>query len=382
MIRLSLYSGEFLSNLPSFIIVNLLSLRTFVIFINPLYCRSSREIKILASGSFLQKFNISEQSSTFCLISTIRCLLKDSIILSAKNLLDPASGNPIVGPSQDMILGINYLTRIQPGVKGENKVFKDVNEVMIACDVGAIHMQAKIKVKIEDAYVETSGGRVILNDYLPEGIPFINEPLNDKAVNRIIAKVYKEMGGGITVRMLDAIKDVGFKYAMVFGATIGMEDIIVPAEKKTIVDRSQKKADELYEEYRKGIISAEERYNKIQDIWTRASNEVATALIETLKKDRNGFNPVYMMADSGARGSTTQMRQLAGMRGLMAKPGGDIIELPIKSNFYEGLSVIEFFISTNGARKGLADTALKIAKLNEKDKHFKGFVKKEKYWRK
>ncbi len=283
------------------------------------------------------------------------------LMLSAKNLLDPASGNPIVGPSQDMILGINYLTRIQPGVKGENKVFKDVNEVMIACDVGAIHMQAKIKVKIGDVYLETSGGRVILNDYLPDGIPFINEPLNDKAVNRIIAKVYKEMGGGITVRMLDAIKDVGFKYAMVFGATIGMEDIIVPAEKKTIVEKSQKKADELYEEYRKGIISAEERYNKIQDIWTRASNEVATALIETLKKDRNGFNPVYMMADSGARGSTTQMRQLAGMRGLMAKPGGDIIELPIKSNFYEGLSVIEFFISTNGARKGLADTALKTA---------------------
>lgn len=284
------------------------------------------------------------------------------LMLSAKNLLDPASGNPIVGPSQDIILGVNYLTRIQDGVKGEGKVFKDFNEVFKAIAVDAVHLEARIKVMSGDGnLIETSPGRIIFNDYLPEGVPFINEPLNDKAVNRLISRVYKELGAGITVRMLDAIKDVGYKYAMVFGATIGMEDIIVPAEKKIIIDKAQKKVDELREDYKKGIISTEERYNKTQDIWTKAMGEVSGALMEALKKNKNGFNPVYMMADSGARGSATQIRQLAGMRGLMTKPGGEIIEIPIKSNFYEGLSVMEFYISTNGARKGLADTALKTA---------------------
>jgi DNA-directed RNA polymerase subunit beta' len=283
------------------------------------------------------------------------------LMLSAKNLLDPANGNPIVGPSQDMILGINYLTRIQEGVKGEGKCFKDENEVIFAVEAQTVHLQAKIKVKMNGVYVETSPGRIILNDALPEGIPYINEPLNDKRVSKIIAETYKKKGAALTVRMLDAIKDTGFRYATVFGATIGMEDIIVPENKKDILEKAQGKADVLYEEYRNGIISSEERFNKIQDIWTRASQEVAHSLMETLKKDKKGFNPVYMMADSGARGSATQIRQLAGMRGLMTKPGGDIIELPIKSNFKEGLSVIEFYISTNGARKGLADTALKTA---------------------
>ncbi|OHD15494.1 MAG: DNA-directed RNA polymerase subunit beta', partial [Spirochaetes bacterium GWB1_27_13] len=298
------------------------------------------------------------------------------LMLSAKNLLDPANGNPIVGPSQDMILGINYLTRVQEGVKGEGKWFKNLNEVVIAVEAKTIHLQAKIRIKIDemflqkrpikeklidDKYLETTAGRLIFNDALPATIDYINEPLNDKRINKIIGEVYKRRGAAITVRMLDAVKNVGFKYATVFGATIGMEDIIVPHNKKDILEKAQTKADVLYKEYRDGIISSEERFNKIQDIWTRASQEVAQALLETLKKDKNGFNPVYMMADSGARGSTTQIRQLAGMRGLMTKPGGDIIELPIKSNFKEGLSVIEFFISTNGARKGLADTALKTA---------------------
>ncbi len=283
------------------------------------------------------------------------------LMLSSKNLLDPANGNPIVGPSQDMILGINYLTRIQDGVKGQGKFFKDKNEVMFAYFTGAVHPQAKVTVKLDGKYVETSPGRVIFNDSLPEGVDFINEPLNDKRVSKIIGEIYKKKGTAITVKMLDAIKDIGFKYAMVFGATIGMEDIIVPDNKKEIVEKAQIKADKIYKEYRDGIISAEERYNKIQDIWKRATNDISNSLIETLKKDKGGFNPVYMMADSGARGSTTQIRQLAGMRGLMTKPGGDIIELPIKSNFKEGLSVIEFYISTNGARKGLADTALKTA---------------------
>jgi DNA-directed RNA polymerase subunit beta' len=284
-----------------------------------------------------------------------------TLMLSSKNLLDPANGKPIVGPSQDMVLGINYLTRIQEGVKGENKIFKDKNEVLVASDVGAVHLQAKIKVFIDGQLIETSPGRIILNDSFPEGIEFINEPLNDKRINKIIAKVFKERGAAVTVKMLDAIKDVGFKYATRFGATIGLDDIIVPENKKEIIDKAQSKADVLYKEYKEGIISADERYNKIQDIWTRASHDVSLSLLETLKKDKKGFNPVYMMADSGARGSSTQIRQLAGMRGLMAKPTGEIIELPIKSNFKEGLSVIEFYISTNGARKGLADTALKTA---------------------
>ncbi|MCG8573166.1 MAG: DNA-directed RNA polymerase subunit beta', partial [Spirochaetes bacterium] len=283
------------------------------------------------------------------------------LMLSSTNLLDPANGNPIVGPSQDMVLGINYLTRIQEGVKGEGKCFKDTYEVLKVVELDLVHMQAKIKVKVDDKYIETSPGRVILNDNLPDGIDFINEPLNDKRVNKIISEVFKETGAAITVKMLDAIKDIGFSYAMRFGATIGMDDVIVPEEKSVILDKAQGKADEIYEDYRNGIVSAEERYNKIQDIWTRASNEVSSALLETLKKDKKGFNPIFMMADSGARGSSAQIRQLAGMRGLMAKPGGDIIELPIKSNFKEGLSVFEFYISTNGARKGLADTALKTA---------------------
>jgi DNA-directed RNA polymerase subunit beta' len=253
------------------------------------------------------------------------------------------------------------MSRIQPGVKGEGKVFKDANEVMIAVEAQTVHLQAKIKVKINGEWIETSPARVILNDNLPKGIDYINEPLNDKKIAKIISDIYKEKGTAVTVKMLDAIKDVGFKYAMKFGATIGMEDIIVPEEKKSILEKAQEKADTLYKEYREGIISSEERFNKIQDIWTRAGQEISTSLLESLKNDKNGFNPVYMMADSGARGSTTQIRQLAGMRGLMTKPGGDIIELPIKSNFKEGLSVIEFYISTNGARKGLADTALKTA---------------------
>lgn len=283
------------------------------------------------------------------------------LMLASKNLLDPANGKPIVGPSQDMVLGINYLTRIQENVKGQDKVFKDTNEVMQAVDARAVHLQARIRVYMNNGLFETTPGRIILNDSFPKEIGYINEPLNEKRISFIISKIFKEKGAAVTVRMLDAIKDVGFKYSMIFGSTIGMDDIIVPENKKDILHDAQKKADHLYKEYRDGIISADERYNKIQDIWTRASHDISAALFETLKKHKNGFNPIYMMADSGARGSSTQIRQLAGMRGLMTKPNGEIIELPIKSNFKEGLSVIEFYISTNGARKGLADTALKTA---------------------
>jgi len=284
-----------------------------------------------------------------------------TLILSTNNLLDPANGRPIVGPSQDMVLGINYLTRIQDGVKGEGKVFKDKFEAIKAAESFAVHLQAKIKVYMGGKLVETSPGRLIFNEALPQEVGFINESLGEKQVSRIIARILKEKGPAIAVRMLDGIKDIGFKYAMIFGATIGMDDIIVPENKKEIIEKAQEKADNLYRDYKEGIISADERFNKIQDIWTRASHDISAVLFNTLKMDKNGFNPIYMMADSGARGSSTQIRQLAGMRGLMTKPNGEVIELPIKANFKEGLSVIEFFISTNGARKGLADTALKTA---------------------
>lgn len=316
------------------------------------------------------------------------------LMLSAKNLLDPASGNPIVCPSQDIILGVYYLTKIQPDVKGEGRVFKDFNEVFKAIAARAVHMEAKIwlplkafeGVEIEDenvlvdsndpkaveewnkdeefkkrGYVKTSPGRIIFNDYLPKEVWFVNKTLGDKGVNRLIADVYKKKGAGVTVRMLDAIKDCGYKHAMVFGATIGMEDIVVPPEKHKILSAAQKEVDGFVAQYKKGVVSLEERYNKTVNTWTKASEEMTKVLTAALKKDRKGFNPIFMMADSGARGSTTQIRQLAGMRGLMTKPGGEVIEIPIKSNFYEGLSVMEFYISTNGARKGLADTALKTA---------------------
>jgi DNA-directed RNA polymerase subunit beta' len=337
------------------------------------------------------------------------------LMLSAKNLLDPASGNPIVCPSQDIILGVYYLTKIQPDVLGEGRVFKDFNEVFKAIAAGSVHREAeiwlplkafeeKLKVsvdnKIDDenfeleepvkpedgaseeivkeykilkekyekfqklkklGYVRTSPGRIIFNDSLPKEVWFVNKTLGDKAVNRLIADVYKIKGAGVTVRMLDAIKDCGYKHAMVFGATIGMEDIVVPQEKHEILSAAQKEVDSFVKQYKAGVVSVEERYNKTVNTWTKASEKMTEVLTKALKSDRKGFNPIFMMADSGARGSTTQIRQLAGMRGLMTKPGGEVIEIPIKSNFYEGLSVMEFYISTNGARKGLADTALKTA---------------------
>ncbi|MBP5705758.1 MAG: DNA-directed RNA polymerase subunit beta', partial [Spirochaetales bacterium] len=263
--------------------------------------------------------------------------------------------------SQDMVLGIYYMTRIKKGVKGEGKFFKDVNEVMLAAQVGAVHLQAAIKVMIDGKWVETSPGRVFLNDNMPDGIEFINRPLKSKDIGNLIAEVYKTKGPALTVRMLDAIKDTGYKYAMIFGATIGLEDIKVPEKKQTIIDKAQAEADQYYRQFKEGTITKEERYEKVTDVWRKAQSELGEALDETYKNDRDGFNPVYMMADSGARGSATQMRQLSGMRGLMQKPGGETIELPIKSNFKEGLNVIEFYISTNGARKGLADTALRTA---------------------
>jgi len=204
-------------------------------------------------------------------------------------------------------------------------------------------------------------GRAVLNSILPPEIEYVNYALGEKELNALVSKCYEKNGAAVTARMLDSIKEIGFKYATHFGVTIGMEDIIVPEEKKELLEKAEAEVSEVYEQYRSGLITNEERYNKVIDIWTAVNDRIADVMMEKLKKDRNGFNPVYMMAHSGARGSKTQIRQLAGMRGLMAKPSGEIIELPIKSNFKEGLTVLEYFNSTHGARKGLADTALKTA---------------------
>ncbi len=284
-----------------------------------------------------------------------------TLLLSSKNLLNPASGHPIAVPTQDMVLGINYLTRERAGAKGEGKHFSSPDECILAVDAKGVDYQAHVKVKMNGAWVETTPGRIIMNDNIPQNLGFLNYPMGEKELLNLIALCYKEKGPAVTVKMLDAVKDLGFKYATLFGATIGMDDIVIPGAKKALIKEANSQVDEIQRQYLQGHITNEERYNRVIEVWSSTNELITNELMDELKKDHEGFNPVYMMANSGARGSRSQIRQLAGMRGLMAKPSGDIIELPIRSNFKEGLSVIEFFISTNGARKGLADTALKTA---------------------
>jgi len=284
-----------------------------------------------------------------------------TLMLSSRNLLNPANGNPIVIPTQDMVLGVNYLTRPREGAKGTGKYFGSVDEVLLALDARSVDYQALIKLKREGKYLETTPGRIILNEELPKQLGFLNESMGEKELRTLISRIYSEHGADVTVKMLDVIKELGFKYATRFGATIGMEDVIIPAAKRELIGKANTQVEEIQNQYLQGHITNEERYNRVVEVWSTTNELITNELMNELKKDRGGFNPVYMMAHSGARGSRTQIRQLGGMRGLMAKPSGDIIELPIRSNFKEGLSVIEFFISTNGARKGLADTALKTA---------------------
>lgn len=287
-----------------------------------------------------------------------------TLMLSANNLMNPANGKPIVFPSQDMVLGINYLTKDRTGARGQGKKYSDLNEVLMAVEFGNLDYQARIFLKTPKTnglHIETTAGRAIMNEELPPEVEYVNITMGDTELKKFIAKVYATFGSYMTVRMLDIIKSLGFKYATVFGASIGMSDIVIPAEKDGLITKANSEVLKIQDQYKEGVITGEERYNKVIDIWTKTNDELTTVMMKTLKEDRDGFNSVFMMADSGARGSRNQIRQLAGMRGLMSKPSGDIIELPIRSNFKEGLSVIEFFISTNGARKGLADTALKTA---------------------
>ncbi|MFO7850069.1 MAG: DNA-directed RNA polymerase subunit beta', partial [Spirochaetia bacterium] len=284
-----------------------------------------------------------------------------TLMLSSTNLLNPANGAPIVFPSQDIVLGINYLTRMRDGDPGEGKYFASNEEVLMALDARVITYNSRIKLKVDGEWVESSAGRVIFNEEMPEELGFVNHQLAEKELRKLIARSHIDFGPSIVVRILDAIKDLGFKFATLFGATIGVDDVVIPDVKQEMVEGANKRVLEIQNQYLQGHITQEERYNRVIEVWSKTNEDLTNDLMDILKKDRGGFNPIYLMADSGARGSRTQIRQLAGMRGLMAKPSGDIIELPIRSNFKEGLSVIEFFISTNGARKGLADTALKTA---------------------
>ncbi len=284
-----------------------------------------------------------------------------TLMLSVNNLLNPANGSPVVFPSQDMVLGINYLTKIKEGSPGEGKYFSDIDEVILARDYGSVAYRSKIRIKMNGEVIETTPGRLLFNEVMPEEVAFINKALGDKELRTLVADTYSQFGPAVAVKMLDSIKDIGFKYATLFGATIGVNDIVIPKAKKKMIEAANEKVKEIQGQYIQGHITQDERYNRVVEVWSQTNEDLTNELMDFLKKADNGFNPVYMMADSGARGSRTQIRQLAGMRGLMAKPSGDIIELPIRSNFKEGLSIIEFFISTNGARKGLADTALKTA---------------------
>lgn len=290
------------------------------------------------------------------------------LMLSSHNILSPAHGRPLAIPSQDIVLGIYYLTKRKPGTKGEGMMFSSPEEVTIAYNDKRVDLHAPIKVRINGKLIDTTVGRVIFNEILPKGLDFVNELLTKKATEELIAKAYNKLGNYETALMLDRLKEIGFQYAMQSGVTVGLDDVIVPKEKDEMLEQAYNAVAGIRKRYERGIITDGERYNQIIDIWTHTTSNVAEKMFEKLSQDRNGFNPIFMMADSGARGSKEQIRQLAGMRGLMAKPQkkmtgsmGEIIESPITANFREGLSVLEYFISTHGARKGLADTALKTA---------------------
>ncbi len=290
------------------------------------------------------------------------------LMLASHNILSPASGRPLAIPTQDMVLGSYFITKDREGVQGEGKIFSSPNEVVIAYNDKRAHLHANIKVRVNGELVETTVGRVLFNSIIPDEVGFVNEVMTKKALEKLIGTVMLKIGNLRTVEFLDNLKDLGFRYATLAGASMGLDDVIVPEQKAEFVQKAYDEVLMLEEQYRNGFITDGERYNKVIDIWTRVTDQVSAELFKILQDHRDGFNSLYMMSNSGARGSREQIRQLGGMRGLMAKPQktltgqtGEIIENPIIANFFEGLSVQEYFISTHGARKGLADTALKTA---------------------
>ena len=298
------------------------------------------------------------------------------LMLASHNILNPANGAPIAVPSQDMVLGLYYMTKGRKStpdfkVKGEGMTFYSPEEVIIAHNEKKVDLHAFIKVRIEEfgvtKIIETTVGRVLCNIFVPKEYGYLNELLTKKSLRDIIGNILKKAGIKITAKFLDDLKDLGFNMAFKGGLSFKLSDVVIPEMKERLVEQANGEVDEVMNNYSMGLITNNERYNQIIDIWTHTNSKVTQSLMDRLSKDHDGFNPVYMMLDSGARGSKEQIRQLCGMRGLMAKPqksgatGGEIIENPILSNFKEGLSILEYFISTHGARKGLADTALKTA---------------------
>jgi DNA-directed RNA polymerase subunit beta' len=290
------------------------------------------------------------------------------LMLSSHNILSPQNGSPIVVPTQDIVLGCYYLTKVGEGEKGEGLSFGSSEEVIIAYNSGIVGLHAKIKVRIEGKMIETTTGRVIFNQIVPKEMGYYNQLLIKKTFGGFIGQMFIKMGNKVTAKFLDDLKDLGFKYATAGGISISYTDMIIPEEKDNLISKANGRVESILNEHEQGVITDAERYNKIIDVWTHTTNDVARVLMEKLKSSNHGFNSLYMMVDSGARGSQDQVKQLAGMRGLMMKPqktlsgqAGEIIENPIIANFKEGLSVLEYFISTHGARKGLADTALKTA---------------------
>lgn len=290
-----------------------------------------------------------------------------TLMLSARNLLDPANGKTIVFPTQDMVLGLYYLTKERALPEGKKeRLYSSVAEVLMAAECHAVGWQEPVLIDYETEpgkieTVRTTPGRILFNEEMPEGVPFTNYALNDKKIRKLIENVFKDKGPWLAVQLLDKLKAVGYKYATYFGATLSMEDMIIPPEKAGMLEKANKEVLEIYNQYKGGHITQEERYNRVVDVWQKTNSNLKEILMKRLQEDKGGFNTIHMMETSGARGSKDQINQLAGMRGLMSKPTGDIIELPIRSNFKEGLNVMEFFISTNGARKGLTDTALKTS---------------------
>ncbi|WP_150306305.1 DNA-directed RNA polymerase subunit beta' [Pseudomonas saliphila] len=310
-----------------------------------------------------------------------------ALMMSTNNILSPASGEPIIVPSQDVVLGLYYMTRSRINAKGENMRFADVNEVEMAYRSGQVELHAMVKVRItetikhkdeswttETRIVDTTVGRALLFQILPKGLPFelCDQPLKKKAISKLINQCYRIVGLKETVIFADQLMYTGFAYSTISGTSIGVNDFVIPDEKARIIDEATDEVKEIEDQYASGLVTQGEKYNKVIDLWSKANDEISKAMMDNLKTskviDRHGdeveqesFNSMYMMADSGARGSPAQIRQLAGMRGLMAKPDGSIIETPITANFREGLNVLQYFISTHGARKGLADTALKTA---------------------
>ncbi len=285
------------------------------------------------------------------------------LMLASMNILLPASGKAIATPSQDMVLGIYYISLEKNGVKGSNKLFSNVDEINIALEHNALDLHAKVRTRVDGRIIHTTAGRLLVKAILPDFVPaeLWNKVMKKKAINAIVDYVQKHGGIGITAGFLDKLKDLGFKHATESGVSISADDIRVPEMKPAKIAESKARVIEIQKQFEAGLLTEQERYNKIIDVWTDTNNVLAAEMMELVENDKDGFNSIHMMADSGARGSAAQIRQLAGMRGLMAKPSGDIIETPIISNFKEGLNVIEYFISTHGARKGLADTALKTA---------------------